>query len=52
MTVPGVTILAHKIIVSLPKISPDDLMEVVGQEADCHAIKSGNSKKDKSKHHI
>jgi hypothetical protein len=44
MTVSGVTIPAHEIIVSLPKISPDDLMEVVGQEADRCAIKSGNSK--------
>jgi hypothetical protein len=48
MTVLGFTLPAHKIIVSLPKISPDNLMEVVGQEADHHAIKSGNSKKDES----
>jgi hypothetical protein len=48
MIVSGVTIPAHEIIVSLPKISPDDLMEVMGQEADRCTIKSGNSKKDKN----
>jgi hypothetical protein len=48
MTVSGVTIPAHEIIVSPPKISPNDLKEVVGQEADRHAIKSGNSKKDEN----
>jgi hypothetical protein len=48
MTVSGVTIPAHEIIVSPPKISSNNLMEVVGQEADCCAIKSGNSKKDEN----
>jgi hypothetical protein len=48
MTVSGVTIPAHEIIVSLPNISPNNLMEVVGQEADCCTIKSGNSKKDEN----
>ena len=46
MTVQGVTIPAHEITITPPKISPDDLMEVVGQEADRRTIKSGSSKKD------
>src|ERR1700677_3244977 len=44
----GVTILAHEITVSLPKIFLNDLIEVMDQETDRHAIKSRNSKKDKS----
>jgi hypothetical protein len=46
MTIQGITIPAHDITITPPKISPDDLMEVVGQEADRRTIKSGNSKKD------
>jgi hypothetical protein len=48
VTVSGVTMPAHEIIVSPPRISPDDLVEVVGQEADCYAIGYRNSKKDES----
>jgi hypothetical protein len=46
MTIQGITIPAHDITITPPKISPDDLIEVMGQEADRHTIKSGNSKKD------
>jgi hypothetical protein len=46
MTIQGITIPAHDITITPPKISPDDLMEVVEQEADHCTIKSGNSKKD------
>ena len=48
MTIQGVNIPAHEIVVTPPKITPDDLMEVVGQEADRRTIKSGNSKKDEN----
>jgi hypothetical protein len=40
MTIQGITIPAHDITITPPKIFPDDLMEVVGQEANCHTIKS------------
>jgi len=45
-TVGTTTIPARVITVSPPKIEPEDLMEIIGQEADRRAIKSGSSKKD------
>jgi hypothetical protein len=49
MTIQGVTIPAYDITITPPKISPDNLiMEVIGHEADCHAIKSRSSKKDEN----
>jgi len=47
VTVGTVTIPTHDIMFSPPKITPDDLMEIVGQEAEHRALQAGNSKKDK-----
>jgi hypothetical protein len=46
ITIQGITISAHDITIIPPKISLDNLMEVVGQEADHYTTKSRNSKKD------
>jgi hypothetical protein len=45
MNIQGITIPTHDITITPPKISPDDLMEVVGQETDCHTIKYGRTRK-------
>src|SRR3984957_6835286 len=42
----GTTIPARNVTVTPPKISPDDLIEIVGQEADRRALKAGNSKRE------
>ena len=42
----GTTIPARNVTVTPPKISPNDLIEIVGQEADRRALKAGNSKRE------
>jgi hypothetical protein len=43
ITIQSITIPTHNITITPPKISPNNLMEVMGQEADHHTMKSGNS---------
>jgi hypothetical protein len=45
-TIGTVTYPQREIVVSPPKINPDDLIEIVGQEADRRAIRAGQTKKD------
>ena len=47
LTIGGITLPAQDITVTPPKISPDDLIETLGQEADCWALKAGNPKDGK-----
>jgi hypothetical protein len=47
-TVGMVTYPQCEIVVSTPKISPDDLIKTLGQEADWRGIRAGQTKKDDS----
>src|ERR1700722_2663902 len=46
-TISGITIPERQVMVTPPKISPDDLMEILGQEADRRALRAGTTKEEK-----